>query len=350
MNQIAQKFYVVLRWWRRHWQPLMLLLTALSLALALLHPHLNLSRGVFNNIFIIDISQSMNVQDYRIDGKPTSRLDFAKQTIRHTLKNLPCGSRAGLGIFTEYRSYLLLAPVETCANFSELASLLDNINGQMAWVGGSEIAKGIHFGFKIIRKLPDQPGLIFMSDGHEAPPINPLYRAEIEVKPGELRGILVGVGGLTAQAIPKYDTAGNLWGVWGADEVMQTDLYTSEAENKSITSTEGKQKKNLGTEHLSSLHEAYLQKLASETGIDYHRMETVDGFYAAMESPRLAAANNSEADVAHFLAMCALAALTFLYAWPLFEKLMQFVRAMIRRRKNPARSKLKSAAEISYRI
>ncbi len=350
MNKMAQKFYPVLGLLQRHWQPLLLLLAVLSLALALLHPTLNIARGEFNNVFIIDISQSMNVQDYRIDGKPTTRLEFAKQSVRHTLKNLPCGSRAGLGIFTEYRSYLLLAPVETCANFSELTSLLENINGQMAWVGGSEIAKGIHFGFKISRKLPNQPGLIFMSDGHEAPPINPLYRAEIEVKPGELRGMLVGVGGLTAQAIPKYDSAGNLLGVWNADEVMQIDLYSKTPEKTEGLPAGPSEKKTLGSEHLSSLHEAYLQQLATETGIGYHRMESVEGFFSAMESPRLAATHKTEADVAHFLALAALAALTCLYAWPLAQMLLQYCSKWYGRIKNPARRDKKLTTEISYRI
>ncbi|MGB8337888.1 MAG: vWA domain-containing protein, partial [Burkholderiales bacterium] len=274
----AQKFYSAIAGLRRHWQPLLLLLAALSLAFALLHPKLNLSRGVFHNIFVIDISQSMNVQDYRIDGKPASRLEFAKQSIRHTLKNLPCGSRAGLGIFTEYRSYLLLAPVETCANFSELASLLENINGQMAWIGGSEIAKGINFGFKITNKLPDKPGLIFISDGQEAPPIHPDHRPAIDVKPGEVRGMLVGAGGLTPAAIPKYDPSGNLLGFWGADDVMQTDRYSDGGGAKALGEVAGQnepgKKKVEGTEHLSSLREAYLQTLAGETGVGYHRMES----------------------------------------------------------------------------
>ncbi|MEY4729663.1 MAG: hypothetical protein RL020_821 [Pseudomonadota bacterium] len=344
----------VLHLFRRHWQVLLLLLAALSLAAALLHPKLYLSRGVFNNIFVIDISQSMNVQDYRIDGKPASRLEFAKQSIRHTLKNLPCGSRAGLGIFTEYRSFLLLAPVETCANFSELASLLENINGQMAWIGGSEIAKGINFGFKITHKLPDKPGLIFISDGQEAPPIHPDHRPAIDFKPGEVRGMLVGAGGLTPAAIPKYDPEGNLLGFWGADDVMQTDRYSDGGGVKALgevaAQTEPGKKKIEGTEHLSALREAYLQTLAGETGVGYHRMESVINFYAAMESPRLAAANKSETDVAHFLAIVALSALSFLYAWPLIEKCFLFGRAMFRRIKNPARAEIKSAAEISYRI
>jgi mxaL protein len=354
MNIFVHKFYLLLNLLRRHWQPLLLLLAALSLALALLHPKLNLSRGVFNNIFVIDISQSMNVLDYRIDGKPASRLEFTKQSIRHTLKNLPCGSRAGLGIFTEYRSYLLLAPVETCANFSELASLLENINGQMAWIGGSEIAKGINFGFKIVNKLPDKPGLIFISDGQEAPPIHPDHRPAMDGKPGEVRGMLVGAGGLTPAAIPKYDPAGNLLGFWGADDVMQTDRYSDGGGAKALGELPGQaepgKKKMVGTEHLSSLREAYMQTLAGETGMGYHRMESIDGFNGAMQSSRLAAANKSETDVAHFLAFAALGALSFLYAWPVIEICFQFCRSMFRRIKNPARREIKSAAEISYRI
>jgi mxaL protein len=255
------------------------------------------------------------------------------------LKNLPCGSRAGLGIFTEYRSYLLLAPVETCANFSELASLLENINGQMAWIGGSEIAKGINFGFKIVNKLPDKPGLIFISDGQEAPPIHPDHRPAIDGKPGEVRGMLIGAGGLTPVAIPKYDPSGNLLGFWGADDVMQTDRYSDGGGVKAlgeVAAQEPGKKKIEGTEHLSSL--------------GYHRMESVANFYAAMESPRLAAANRSETDVAHFLAIAALTALSFLYAWPLIDKSFQFCRTLFRRIKNPTRHDIKSAAEISYRI
>ncbi len=332
----------------------MLLLAALSLAAALFHPKLTLVRGVFNNIFIIDVTQSMNVPDYRIDGKPVSRLEFVKQSVRYTIKNLPCGSRAGLGIFTEYRSYLLLAPVDTCANYSELSGLLDNMNGQMAWVGGSEIAKGISFGFKIIKKLPDKPGLIFISDGQEAPPVNPKYRIDMETKPGAVRGMLVGAGGLVAQAIPKYDKAGNLLGLWNADDVMQTDLYTQEALDggavTDVTAAKSDKKKVEGTEHMSALREAYLQTLATESGIGYHRLENTEQFFSAMESPSMAGANPSETDVAHFLAIAALTALTLLYAWPLIEKCFRFCRQMIRRIKTPARREIKSAADISYHI
>jgi mxaL protein len=333
---------------RNHWQALLLLLAALGLALALLHPRLNLSRGVFHNIFILDISQSMNVQDYRLDGRPTSRLAFAKQSIRHTLKNLPCGSRAGIGIFTEYRSYLLLAPVETCANFSELASLLDNINGQMAWIGGSEIAKGINFGFKIIKKLPDKPGLIFITDGQEAPPIHPDYRPALDVKPGEVSGMLIGVGGLVPQAIPKYDPAGNLLGFWGADDVMQSDRYSdAPGAEGDAQSTPGK-KKIEPTEHLSALREAYLQTLSVETGIAYHRLENTDVFFAAMESPALSAANRSATDIAHFLAMAALVVFTFLYGWPLVQKLMQQTRRLVQRIKLARRGEKTSELLIKY--
>lgn len=351
---MRKMFSSVLGVLRCYWQVALLLLATSALAMALQHPTLNLLRGTFNNVFILDISQSMNVQDYRIDTKPASRLQFAKQSIRHTLKNLPCGSKAGLGIFTEYRSYLLLAPVETCANFSELASLLDNINGQMAWVGGSEIAKGINFGFKIIKKIPDKPGLIFISDGQEAPPIHPDYRPAMEVKPGDVRGMLIGAGGLIPQAIPKYDPEGNLLGFWGADDVMQNDRYSDDkstiVEGKVQASADQAEKKAKGTEHLSALREAYLQTLATETGVGYHRMDSADNFFKAMGSPSLSAANRSETDVAYLAAMMALAAMTFLYAAPIFTRLLQAWRDFRLSGKASARHRQKIIdAEVKYR-
>jgi mxaL protein len=253
---------------------------------------------------------------------------------------LPCGAKAGLGIFTEYRSYLLLAPVETCANFSELTNLLDNINGQMAWVGGSEIAKGINFGFKIVKKLPDKPGLIFISDGQEAPPIHPDYRPAMDVKPGDVRGMLIGAGGLIPQAIPKYDPAGNLLGFWGADDVMQNDRYSDDkstiVDGKVQAAAERDEKKSKGTE---------------QTGVGYHRLESADNFFKTMESPSLSTTNRSATDVAHIFASGALLAFTFLYVAPLLTRIMQAWRGFWSNRKAAAASREKNPrAEIKYRI
>ena len=63
---------------------------------------------------------------------------------------------------------------------------------------------------------------VFVTDGHEAPPLDPRHRPAFDDKPGDVAGLLVGVGGLLPVPIPKSDPMGRPLGFWRADEVMQT--------------------------------------------------------------------------------------------------------------------------------
>ena len=75
---------------------------------------------------------------------------------------------------------MLLAPVEVCDNRPELLATLAQIDGRMAWTGNSEVAKGLNSSLRASRELPGAPSLVFMSDGHEAPPVNPRYRPKFD--------------------------------------------------------------------------------------------------------------------------------------------------------------------------
>src|SRR5262249_54605276 len=146
--------------------------------------------------------------------------------IRGAVERLPCGSRVGWGVFTEFRTLLLIAPIEVCANFSELASALAGIDGRVAWAGASEVAKGIHSALKEAKALPGQPSIVFVTDGHEAPPVNPAYRPRFDGRPGDIAGLIVGAGGPAPVPIPKFDPDGRRLGYWGPDDVLQTDPYS----------------------------------------------------------------------------------------------------------------------------
>ena len=110
--------------WRRHADRWLLAGAASAFAACLVNPGWPLERARFDHVIVLDITQSMNVQDESLDGKPVSRLAYAKQALREALLRLPCGSKVGWGVFTEYRSFLLFEPVEVCANLSELLSLI----------------------------------------------------------------------------------------------------------------------------------------------------------------------------------------------------------------------------------
>jgi mxaL protein len=271
-----------------------------SFTLAAWTPPLQLPAARFEGVIVFDVTQSMNAEDYAIDGRPASRLAAAKAAIRGAVEGLPCGSRVGWGVFTEFRTLLLIAPIEVCANFSELASALDGIDGRVAWAGASEVAKGIHSALKEAKALRGQPSIVFVTDGHEAPPVNPAYRPRFDGRPGDIAGLIVGAGGPAPVPIPKFDPDGRRLGYWGPDDVLQTDPYSkgragSVAGERYAEAEASKPPPGwpaAGNEHLSQLREGYLRLLADELALDYLRLDSVgDGMRALaerMQAPPLA--------------------------------------------------------------
>ena len=294
-------------WWRKTMRALRerardaqawaLVLAALALATTFVGPTLPWQRSLFEHVIVLDVTQSMNVTDQRLEGRPVSRLVYAKHALHRSIQQLPCGSKLGWAIFTEYRSYLLLTPIEVCANRAELRSSLASIDSRMAWSGNSEIAKGVHSAWLIAKALPGTPSIVFITDGQEAPPLDPRHRPRYDDKVGEVSGLIVGVGELTPSPIPKSDPAGRPLGFWGADEVAQVDPRglgrggSVEAE-KFADESGGAVETGLGAvpgaEHLSALREAYLRLLASQSGLGFHRLRDVEAFSEALRAPPLA--------------------------------------------------------------
>ena len=252
------------------------------LLIALFSPSVNLPRTTYDYIVFFDITQSMDVQDYELAGSPVSRLDYARYAMRRALRDLPCGSRIGWGAFAEYRSLLLLAPVEVCSNYNDLLTSLNNIDGRMRWANASEIGKGVYWSVRTA--LEDslaidkgaKPDVLFISDGHEAPPLNPTEPVAMpdDVRPGQVRGWIVGAGGDTPQRIPRTDADGHRMGYWSAHDVVQ------------LVSPDGRH--IIGAEQLSALRESHLKALATRVGFAYTRLAGPDSLAAAMRDARYA--------------------------------------------------------------
>lgn len=317
--------------WRDERDRCLLAGAALLLGLSFLNPGLRIEQSLVEHVVVLDITQSMNVADQQLAGQPVSRLAFAKDALRQALPQLACGSRLGWGVFTEYRSFLLVAPVEVCAHLGELQATLAGIDGRMAWAGNSEVAKGLHSAITVARQLPDKPSLVFVTDGHEAPPLNPRHRPAFDDKPGDVAGLIVGVGGPLPAPIPKTDALGRPLGFWRADEVMQSDRY-SEGRGASV----GREKLVddeaagaalprvvPGSEHLSSLHEGYLRLLAGELGLGFHRLQSGDALAEALTATALARPVLARADLRPVLAALAASLLLARLAPDLLRRLRQ---------------------------
>ncbi len=286
-----------MKWRWPHRETLPPALAALLLLIAFANPTLPWKRSLYEHVVVLDVTQSMNVEDTSLDGKPASRLAFARRALHEALAELPCGSKLGWAIFTEYRTYLLYTPVEVCANRAELRASLAGIDGRMAWSGNSEIAKGLHSSIVVAKALPSRPSVVFVTDGHESPPLNPRHRPRFDDKPGEVAGVVVGVGETKPSPIPKLDPLGRRLGFWAADEVAQVDprsLGRGGSVGQEAMVEEGSPPPTAGlgatpgSEHLSGLREPYLKLLAGENGLAYHRLRDAAGLSRALRDPATA--------------------------------------------------------------
>ena len=267
------------------------------LLLACVLPAIDLPRDTVDILVVFDITQSMDVQDVELDGARTSRLAYARESARRALRVLPCGSRVGWAAFTEYRTLVLLAPIEVCDNYGDLLATLARIDGRMRWGNASEISKGVFWAMRAAKELDAKPALVFVTDGHESPPLAqsgaPLFD---DLAPGQIHGWLAGVGGPVPVPIPRSDAAGRAFGYWRAQDVVQ------------LSPSAGRPPSH---EQLSQLHDGHLRALAAQVGFDYATLDDVSTLAGLMHDPRLARRIRVPADVAWLPATAAL----LLLAW-----------------------------------
>jgi mxaL protein len=280
-------------------------------------PHIAVTGQRVEAVVVIDITGSMNTRDERLHGKPVSRLDKAKATLRGLAASLPCGSRLGLGLFAERRTFLLFEPIETCADFAALDGALAGLDWRMGWEGDSRIAAGL---FRAIGLAADlHSDLVFVTDGHEAPPLPARGGPAFEGKPGAVRGLIVGAGGHSPSPIPRYDDRGREIGFYGADDVPHENRFgppPPDAETR-----EGYNPRNApfgasaapGQEHLSSVRETYLRGLAAETGLAYAPLDAPGGLVGALTAAATPRTRPVRLDLRPVLGGSALAALLVLF-------------------------------------
>lgn len=298
-----------------------LLISSLSLALlATLPLSYRSERPVFTHLAVVDITQSMNVEDYRLENRMVSRLEFVKDSLRQSLAALPCGSKLGLAVFTERRPFLLFEPVEVCTGYAALDTAIAELDWRMAWDADSRIAEGLRNGLETLVGLGN---LLFFSEGQEAPPLNPRYRPDLHSYQGKAKGVLLGIGGLTPVPIPKFSAEGKPEGFYREDEVPQrstfglSEVAPDEVEGYHARNNPFGNPKSGGTEHLSALREDYLRQLAQESGLLYRRIDTLQALKQALLEPSLATPKTVDTDIRWLPASLALLALIAAYGLPL---------------------------------
>jgi mxaL protein len=318
------------RWWPsawrwagnwQNWQNWKLAVPLLLLALAAWSPRAQLQRPVFTWQVSFDITQSMNVEDVELHGAPISRFELARAAMREVLAALPCGSKVGWSIFTDYRSLVLLAPIEVCSHYEELLASLERIDGSMRWANASNIGRGMTWAVRGAKSLGPNTGFVFISDGQEAPPLRrnenaramyslpgaekeapPLGSSEtppmVDITPGEMKGWLIGVGGDVPVPIPRVNSDGQPAGYWKAEDVVQGSAIGSTQNN----------------EHLSELRQDHMRALAKLVDVGYMRLVTPDNLKTAMLDRRYAQSEATDVDLRWIPALLALLLLGWRFA------------------------------------
>jgi mxaL protein len=271
----------------------------LLLALAAWPPRIQLERPVFEWQVSFDITQSMNVEDVELDQSTVSRLTLARAAMRDVLAALPCGSKVGWSVFADYRSLVILAPIEVCSHYEELLASLERIDARMRWANASNIGKGVTWAVRGARSIGGHTSFVFISDGQEAP----LLRANDippmgDITPGEVQGWLIGVGGDVPMPIPKTNSAGQTAGYWKPEDVVQ---------GSAVGGTQTR-------EHLSELREDHLRSLAKLVGVNYLRLNTPDALKTAMLDRRFAQTQPADTDLRWIPALLALLLLAWRFA------------------------------------
>jgi len=231
------------------------------------------SANVLDAIAIIDVTGSMNVRDGVPGQSAVTRLDRAKSAVIDLARMLPCGSRLGAGIFTERRSFLLFGLADSCLDYEPLRGSIEDVDWRMAWEGDSYVARGLYDAIGIADSLASN--VIFLTDGHEAPPLPASGIPDFEGTPGKVKGLIVGVGGPEKMPIPKFDDDGREIGHYGPMDVPHVNRHG--LPGKDMSSAEGWHPRNapqggdlvVGEEHLSAMRESYLKELAGRTGLAF---------------------------------------------------------------------------------
>lgn len=241
----------------------MMLMICLLILLALVFPRTERTVKVMDLLFVIDITQSMDVSDVELNGETVSRLTWAKEYTKRALQQLPCGSHVGLAAFSESRSLVLINPVELCSSYNDLTQMLSKIHGSMAWALSSEVSKAAFGAIEQAKLMDPSPDVVFITDGHEAPPLHATLFPKYKKKFEGVTGIFVGVGGDELMPIPKHDFDGTRDGFWTQGEVLHEDVYASlRSDSEEVRNA------NPRNEHLSAQKKTHIERLAKMLNFD----------------------------------------------------------------------------------
>jgi mxaL protein len=246
------------------------LLALLSLLPIWFAPHFNMNSMVQDTFYVIDVSESMNVQDVDYPKPQTSRLSLAKQSVTESMARLPCGSRVSIGLFAGEETIVLFEPLEICQHYFSIEQVVSRINTNMRWIGDSWIVRGLTSAIKEAQKR--KLNLVMLTDADEMPHHMTPRIADLLEYQDKVHGVLWGIGNEALQPIPKIDIRGAVMAYWTPEDAVIEGNYPNLLSYvKNLADGERATAGALDevVEHLSAFNRIFMQSAAEALHIGF---------------------------------------------------------------------------------
>lgn len=297
----------------RHRRDLALLSVALVLLLiAMFKPTWPIKRDIYSYLLVADISQSMNVKDMTILGKPATRMEYQKHLLHRVIGELPCGTQVSIGLFAGVSVAALYTPIEVCENFHAIEDSIDHLDWRMGWSGNSRVRESMFTLAKLIRSFPEPAQVVYFTDGEEAPKLHAFNTKDLTGFQGGKNWLFVGIGSDRGTAIPKLDENNQLIGYWSNESfAMQPGIAQISEANIGIRDDNVAPSES--DRYMSKLDEKYLESIAKEVSGSYVNGDSVQSVLTAMKNQPPARRDKAKLELRWWLA--GLAGILFLLAY-----------------------------------
>jgi len=243
------------------------LLAILALLPVWFEPQSQLQSVVQDTLFVIDISESMNVRDVDYPKPQTDRLTLAKLAVREGMASLPCGSKISIGLFAGDEVTVLFEPLEICRHFPAIEQVVSGLDRRMRWIGDSWVTNVL--AASIVEADKRKLNLVMITDGDEMPQRSAPIVTELAKLRGKVKGVLLGVGGDALQPIPRLNQKDEVIGYWTREEAVLEGNHPNLLPTVRNLSPGEKVPDGMldeVTEHISSFNKVFMQALSQASG------------------------------------------------------------------------------------
>ncbi len=260
----------------------MLAAAFLLLIIAAFKPTIPLPRNIYSYILVVDISQSMNVEDATLNGKRTSRIAYTQAMLHQVIANMPCDTRVSIGLFAGVSIAALYNPIEVCSNYAAIQDTIDHLDWRTAWSGNSRLRDSMLTLARVLRAFPEPAQVVYFSDGEEAPKLHAFNTKDLTNFQGGNGWLFVGIGSIEGAPIPKYDEKNQLIGYWSNDSfAMQPGI--AQISEANLVVRDNNVAGGTGDRFISKLQEDYLKDLSKEVSGDYVRGDSLQTILTSMK-------------------------------------------------------------------